>query len=105
MKCIWALARPRCIWAWPRSLALAVDMALADGLATLHGLEVDAEGVETNMVFIDTGECDAAALAKRLDELGIRLLAIGQHTLRAVTNLTVTTEEIAQVITAFEESL
>ena len=79
--------------------------ALANGLATLHGLEVDAEGVETNMLFIGTGERDAATLVKRLDELGIRLLAIGQHTLRAVTNLTVTTEEIAQVITAFEESL
>jgi acetylornithine/succinyldiaminopimelate/putrescine aminotransferase len=43
-------------------------------------------------------------LAKRLDESGIRLLATGPHTLRAVTNLTVSAGEIAQVITAFEES-
>jgi threonine aldolase len=78
--------------------------ALANGLAKLPGLEVDAEGAETNMLFIGTGERDAAALAKRLDDSGIRLLATGPHTLRAVTNLTVTTEEIAQVITAFEES-
>ena len=62
-----------------------------------------SEGAETNMLFIGTGERDAAALAKRLDESGIRLLATGPHTLRAVTNLTVSTEEIAQVITAFEE--
>ena len=79
--------------------------ALANGLAKLPGLEIDAEGVETNMLFIGTGERDAAALAKRLDDSGIRLLATGPHTLRAVTNLTVMTEEIAQVITAFEESL
>ena len=78
--------------------------ALANGLAKLPGLEVDAEGVETNMLFIGTGERDAAALVKRLDDSGIRLLATGPHTLRAVTNLTVMTEEIAQVITAFEES-
>mgnify|MGYP003724068861 CR=1 FL=1 len=78
--------------------------ALANGLAKLPGLEVDAEGVETNMLFIGTGERDAAALAKRLDESGIRLLATGPHTLRAVTNLTVSAGEIVQVITAFEES-
>ncbi|MBL4640369.1 MAG: aminotransferase class I/II-fold pyridoxal phosphate-dependent enzyme [Verrucomicrobiales bacterium] len=77
--------------------------ALANGLAKLPGLEVDAEGVETNMLFIGTGERDAAALAKRLDESGIRLLATGPHTLRAVTNLTVSAGEIVQVITAFEE--
>ena len=56
------------------------------------------------MLFIGTGERDASALAKRLDESGIRLLATGPHTLRAVTNLTVSAGEIAQVITAFEES-
>jgi len=55
------------------------------------------------MLFIGTGERDAAALAKRLDESGIRLLATGPHTLRAVTNLTVSAEEIGQAITAFEQ--
>ena len=77
--------------------------ALFDGIDVAPGLEVDAEGVETNMLFIGTGERDAAALAKRLDESGIRLLATGPHTLRAVTNLTVSAGEIVQVITAFEE--
>jgi threonine aldolase len=77
--------------------------ALANGLAKLPGLEVDVAGAETNMLFIGTGERDAAALAKRLDESGIRLLATGPHTLRAVTNLTVSAEEIGQAITAFEQ--
>jgi len=86
---------------------LAVDhancRALANGLAKLPGLKVDAAGVETNMVFIGTGEKGAAALAKRLDESGVRLLATGPHTLRAVTNLTVTADEIGQAITTFEQ--
>ena len=76
---------------------------MANGLAKLPGLDIDAESAETNLLFIGTGESDATALAKRLDESGIRLLATGPHTLRAVTNLTVTAEEIAQVITAFEQ--
>jgi threonine aldolase len=78
--------------------------ALANGLARLPGLEVDAAGAETNMLFIGTGERDAAALAKRLDESGIRLLATGPHTLRAVTHLAVTAGEIGQVIAAFEQA-
>ena len=57
------------------------------------------------MLFIGTGERDAAALAKRLDESGIRLLATGPHTLRAVTNLTVAAGEIPEVITAFGQVL
>ena len=76
---------------------------LANGLTKLPGLEVDAAGTETNLLFIGTGGRDAAALAKRLDESGIRLLATGPHTLRAVTNLTVTAGEIAQVLKAFEQ--
>ena len=77
--------------------------SLANGLAKLPGLEIDVGGAETNLLFIGTGESDAAALAKRLDESGIRLLATGPHTLRAVTNLTVTAEEVGQVIAAFEQ--
>ena len=72
-------------------------------MTKLPGLEVDAAGTETNLLFIGTGGRDAAALAKRLDESGIRLLATGPHTLRAVTNLTVTAGEIAQVLKAFEQ--
>ena len=79
--------------------------ALANGLAKLPGLEVDAAGVETNMVFIGTGDRDAGALAKRLEELGVRLLDTGPHTLRAVTNLTVTAEDVGQTLTAFEQAL
>ena len=77
--------------------------SLANGLEKLPFLEVDASSVETNIVFIGTGERNAFDLSKRLDEAGLRLLATGPHTLRAVTNLTVTENEISEAITAFEQ--
>ena len=77
--------------------------SLANGLEKLPFLEVDASSVETNIVFIGTGGRNAFDLSKRLDEAGLRLLATGPHTLRAVTNLTVTENEISQAITAFEQ--
>ena len=77
--------------------------SLAKGLAKLPFLEVDASSVETNIVFIGTGGRNAFDLSKRLDEAGLRLLATGPHTLRAVTNLTVTENEISEAITAFEQ--
>ena len=76
---------------------------LAKGLAKLPGFKVDEAGAETNMVFIDTDERDAADLAKRLAGMNVRLLDTGPHTLRAVTNLTVSGEEIGQAIDAFEQ--
>ena len=77
--------------------------SLANGLEKLPFLEVDASSVETNIVFIGTGERNAFDLSKRLDEAGLRLLATGPHTLRAVTNLTVRENEISEAITAFEQ--
>ena len=77
--------------------------SLAKRLAKLPGFKVDEAGAETNMVFIDTGKRDAADLAKRLAGMNVRLLDTGPHTLRAVTNLTVSGEEIGQAIGAFEQ--
>ena len=77
--------------------------SLAKGLEKLPFLEVDASSVETNIVFIGTGGRNAFDLSKRLDEAGLRLLATGPHTLRAVTNLTVTENEISEAITVFEQ--
>ena len=77
--------------------------SLAKGLAKLPGFKVDEAGAETNMVFIETGERDAADLSKRLAGMNVRLLNPGPHPLRAVTSLTVSSEEIGQAIDAFEQ--
>ena len=78
---------------------------LAEGLSEIDGIEVDPEEVETNMLFIETGKHDAATLTQKLDELGIRVLATGPSTLRAVTNLTFQADEVERVIHAFKQVL
>ena len=76
---------------------------LAEGLAKISGIKVDGAGPETNMVFINTGDHDAADLSRRLEGLGVRLLQTGTNTLRAVTNLTVSNEEIDDVLKVFKK--
>ena len=68
--------------------------ALADGLARLPGLEVDATAVLTNMVFFRVKKLPASELAKKLDQAGVRVLATGPDTIRAVTNLMVSAADI-----------
>jgi len=78
---------------------------LAEGLCGIGGIEVDPEEVETNMLFIETGKHDAATLTQKLDELGIRVLATGPSTLRAVTNLTFQADEVDRLIHTFKQIL
>ena len=61
-------------------------------IAQIDAIEVDADAIETNMVFFDvpgTGGLDAAAVEARLREQGVRIGAIGPHRMRAVTHLDV----------------
>lgn len=68
--------------------------ALADGLARLPGLELDPATVQTNMVFFGMRQIPAAALAEKLARAGVRMLATGPQTIRAVTNLMVSSADI-----------
>jgi threonine aldolase len=69
---------------------------LADNLAPLPGLHVEPEHVETNIIIIDVSAsgADAATWSKRLGDEGVRMAAIGPQTLRALTHLDVTREEV-----------
>ena len=73
---------------------------LANGLANVKGLSVDPDRVSTNIVYVDVIQKDMTAqiLAKRLDDLGIRLLPTGPKRLRAVTNYHVTSADIEFVL-------
>lgn len=71
---------------------------LAAGLAGARGLQVDAAHVETNMVYIGIGVRDAAAVSVQLAAQGVRMLATGPHTLRAVTSLEVDAEAIDRAV-------
>lgn len=68
---------------------------LAKGLARLPSLEVNPAHVETNIVMIKVRGGGAPALAQALDAAGVRMLALGLDTLRAVTSLMVTSGDIA----------
>jgi threonine aldolase len=76
---------------------------LAEGLAGLHGIGVDPVTVRTDIVYFRLMRDDltAEALARRLNDAGVRILALGPNRLRAVTNYHVTTEDIYTAVRAF----
>ena len=77
---------------------------LAEGLAALPGVTLDPGSVETNIVFFETTG-DAAVLVERLLARGIRMGALGPHTVRAVTHLDVDAGGIERALDAAREVL
>ena len=72
---------------------------LANGLAELPGIRLDPLSVETNIVIFElTGPLDAPTALERLLEQGVRLSLISPRSLRAVTHLDVTTQQIEQAL-------
>lgn len=79
--------------------------ALAIGLARLPGIEIDLASVETNIVLFRVTALPAPDLARGLDAAGVRVLATGPDTIRAVTHLNVSAGDIAKAIEIFERVL
>ena len=74
-------------------------------IAQIDGIEVDADAIETNMVYFDVVRAglDAAQLEAELEERGVRIGAVDHYRLRAVTHLDVDragVEEAARVLGA-----
>jgi threonine aldolase len=65
---------------------------LADGLAELPGVTLDPDSVETNIVIFDVE--DAAGFCARLAAEGVVMGAFGARTVRAVTHLDVSANDI-----------
>jgi len=90
---------------------LAEDHAHARLLAELvqgtHGVTVDPEAVETNMVFLELaqGLATAPEVARRLEERGVRVGAVGPRRLRAVTHLDVDRAGVEEAAAALREVL
>ncbi len=78
---------------------------LASGLANIMGLEVVPGDVESNMVRFDVRAMPAEALVQRLRTRGVLMLAVGRDTIRAVTNLMVSAEDIDAAVEAVSASL
>jgi threonine aldolase len=77
---------------------------LAEGLAALPGVTLDPASVETNIVFFETTG-HAAGIVERLLARGIRMGALGPHTVRAVTHLDVDAAGIERALGVAREVL
>ncbi len=69
---------------------------LAEGVRVIAGLRLEPEAVETNMVFfkVDPALGSAAQFTAALKDEGVLVLADGPQTIRMVTHLDVTAEEV-----------
>ncbi len=76
---------------------------LAEGLAELPGVEIDPAAVETNIVVFRVG--DARALCAQLAVHGVIMGALDDRTVRAVTHLDVSAEDIADALDAVGAAL
>ncbi len=78
---------------------------LAEGLSNLPGVELDPNLVETNIVIFNITSVSAPELEKRLREHEVLVLAVSATSIRGVTNLSISSEEIPQVIDAVRKCL
>ncbi len=78
---------------------------LAEGLAEIPGLAIDLDRVQTNIVIFDlvSERLTPAELQARLDERGVKLLAIEGRRLRAVTHYGIEAEDIEVALGVIRE--
>ena len=74
---------------------------LAAGIAEAWPGSIDPAGVETNILYVDTGDRDAEETAGALKEQGVLVGPMGARRLRLVTHRDVDTADIERVIEAF----
>ena len=81
---------------------------LAEGLASMRGVAIHAEDVETNLVFFElTPEASftAPVLVERLEQRGVRMIAMGPLRIRAVTHLDVSRQGIETALDIIRDVL
>jgi threonine aldolase len=71
---------------------------LADGLAEVPGIEIDPQHVETNIVVFSVADSDE--FCRRAEAEGVRMGALDENTVRAVTHLDVDDAGIEQALAA-----
>ncbi|HIF46016.1 MAG TPA: low specificity L-threonine aldolase [Candidatus Poseidoniales archaeon] len=73
---------------------------LGDEIDQMEKFKVDLSTVQTNMVYVDC-TMDATKLVQSLSALGIDLFDTGPNTVRIVTHLHITDEDVKRIIAAF----
>lgn len=79
--------------------------ALAAAMADLPGIELDLDGVETNIIRFQSTAVSAVDLARRSREGGVVFLAFNDRDLRAVTHLDVSDEDVETAVSVIGEAL
>ena len=77
---------------------------LAEAIEQMPSFKVDLDQVQTNMVYIGCEKGGADDLVERLSGKGIDILTIDDSSVRAVTHLHITEDDIDRSIEAFESS-
>ncbi|HDP79445.1 MAG TPA: low specificity L-threonine aldolase [Spirochaetes bacterium] len=75
---------------------------LAEGLAGLPGIELDASTVETNIVLIRLREMDPMDFMFRAHGAGVFVLPSGRDTVRAVTSMAVGRDDVLRAVEIIE---
>ncbi len=81
---------------------------LAEGLAQIPDFAIDPQRVRTNIVYVTLGgnaRMGARAIAGALTERGVRVLAMDDQHIRAVTHYWIRSEHIERALQAFHEVL
>jgi threonine aldolase len=73
---------------------------LAAGLAEMPGISLEADLVETNIVFFDVSPMKATDFCTALHDAGVAMLPLGPSRVRAVTHLEISSGDIDQALTA-----
>jgi threonine aldolase len=73
---------------------------LADGIRKIEPLQLVSEEIDTNMIFfrVDPAWCTAAEFVEKIKARGVRMLSTAPATIRAVTHLDVTKEDVDRTI-------
>ena len=77
----------------------------AEGVASLEGINIDLNWVQTNIVMIDIDESlgTAADWILKLAEMGVAILSVSPQRLRAVFHLDVSSEETTDALNVFRD--
>jgi len=77
---------------------------LAEAIEQMPIFSVDLEQVQTNMVYIGCKQGQADDIVSRLSKEGVDALTIDDSSIRVVTHLHITDEDIDRAINAFEKA-
>ena len=78
---------------------------LAKGINEIEGLNIELNNVETNIVLFTIEDHPASQLVDKMQEKGVRIGALGENLLRAVTHLHIKEKDIEYTLKVMKEAM